>query len=71
MCRHIYDWNIVNCDVKQPIQLNSTKPVHVTYTMLGYVSLTHLVQRITKERFAQEASNLVGRYSPLWLDDPH
>ena len=22
--RHIYDWNIVNCDVKQPIQLNST-----------------------------------------------
>ena len=24
MCRHIYDWNIVNCDVKQPIQLNST-----------------------------------------------
>ena len=25
MCRHIYDWNIVNCDVKQPIQLNSTQ----------------------------------------------
>ena len=24
MCRHIYDWNIVNCDVKQTIQLNST-----------------------------------------------
>ena len=23
MCRHIYDWNIVNCDVKQLIQLNS------------------------------------------------
>ena len=23
MCRHIYDWNIVNCDVKQPIQLNN------------------------------------------------
>ena len=22
MCRHIYDWNIVNWDVKQPIQLN-------------------------------------------------
>ena len=21
MCRHIYDWNIVNCDVKQPIYL--------------------------------------------------
>ena len=25
MCRHIYDWNIANCDVKLPIQLNSTK----------------------------------------------
>ena len=22
--RHIYDWNIVNCDVKQPIQLNDS-----------------------------------------------
>ena len=21
MCRHMYDWNIVNCDVKQPIYL--------------------------------------------------
>ena len=25
MCRHIHDLNIVNCDVKQPIQLNSTQ----------------------------------------------
>ena len=25
MCRHIYDWNIVNCDVKLTIQLNSTQ----------------------------------------------
>ena len=23
MCRHIYDWNIVNCDVKQPIYLTT------------------------------------------------
>ena len=23
MCRHIYDWNIVECDVKQPIHLTS------------------------------------------------
>ena len=22
MCRHIYDWNIVNCDIKQPIHHN-------------------------------------------------
>ena len=27
----------------------------------GYASLLHLVQLITQERFAQEASNLVGR----------
>ena len=26
MCRHMYDWNIVNCDVKQPIHLNSPYP---------------------------------------------
>ena len=24
MCRHIYDWNIVNCDVKQPIKSNQS-----------------------------------------------
>ena len=24
MCRHMYDWNIVNCDVKQPIHLTSS-----------------------------------------------
>ena len=23
MCRHIYDWNIVDCDVKQPLHLTS------------------------------------------------
>ena len=26
MCRHIYDWNIVNCDVKQPIHLTYESP---------------------------------------------
>ena len=29
MCRHIYDWNIVNCDVKQQIHLTSP---HLTST---------------------------------------
>ena len=29
MCRHIYDWNIVNCDVKQSIQLNSTQGIYL------------------------------------------
>ena len=28
MCRHIYNWNIVNCDVKQPNQLNSTLKIY-------------------------------------------
>ena len=27
MCRHIYDWNIVNCDVKQTIQVKSSEEV--------------------------------------------
>ena len=31
MCRHIYDWNIVNCDVKQPIQLNYTSILLESY----------------------------------------
>ena len=28
MCRHIYDWNIVNCDVKQTIQLHNSTRIH-------------------------------------------
>ena len=35
MCRHIYDWNIVNCDVKQPIQLNSTHIVQFISSING------------------------------------
>ena len=30
MCRHIYDWNIVNCDVKQPIYLPTLPTSHTT-----------------------------------------
>ena len=39
----------------------------------GHVSLQHLVQLMTQECFAKEASNLVGRYfdSPWWVDDPY
>ena len=29
MCRHMYDWNIVNCDVKQPIHLTSPNQTHI------------------------------------------
>ena len=34
MCRHIYDWNIVNCDVKQQIQLNSIRLYRVLILFL-------------------------------------
>ena len=27
MCRHMYDWNVVNCDVKQPIHLTNSPQV--------------------------------------------
>ena len=38
MCRHIYDWNIVNCDVKQSIQFKKFKkrqyePVTIEMTL--------------------------------------
>ena len=29
MCRHIYDWNIVGCDVKQLIQFNSIQKIEI------------------------------------------
>ena len=38
--------------------------IHVSRSKVkvkGHVSLLHLVQLITQERFAPEASNLVGR----------
>ena len=28
MCRHIYNWNIVDCDVKQPMYTHSLTPQH-------------------------------------------
>ena len=43
MCRHIYDWNIVNCDVKQTIQLNSTKLLlykHTVWTFIKIISIS-------------------------------
>ena len=36
----------------------------------GHANLLHLLQLITEERFAPEASNLVGD-SPWWADDPY
>ena len=36
MCRHIYDWNIVNCDVKQTIQLNSTQQNKFDFSSVAF-----------------------------------
>ena len=33
MCRHMYDWNIVNCDVKQPIHLTSRQMPTISYPL--------------------------------------
>ena len=35
MCRHIFDWNIVECDVKQPISLNSVPFTKCNIKSLG------------------------------------
>ena len=37
MCRHIYDWNIVNCDVKQPIHLTSPHG-HLLHSLIEPIS---------------------------------
>ena len=41
MCRHIYDWNIVNCDVKQPIYL--TLPFNYLYYPTLIQIYTHVL----------------------------
>ena len=38
MCRHIYDWNIVNCDVKQPIYLT------LPYLLFQYDQVSNKIQ---------------------------
>ena len=37
--------------------------------VIGHVGVPRLVQLMTQERFAPEASILVD--SPLWVDDPY
>ena len=41
MCRHMYDWNIVDCDVKQPIHSLTwqTPNVHSVLAREKYVEL--------------------------------
>ena len=45
MCCHIYDWNIVNCDVKQPIQLNNSTQSESRFIVLRYTEWCHTVWR--------------------------
>ena len=54
MCRHIYDWNIVDCDVKQPVHLTYWRVQIVlnqklcenqmfsTYNISEYISIKHI-----------------------------
>ena len=52
MCRHIYDWNIVNCDVKQPIQLNSTQLIaniilfHIFTNLKIFLKLSNMILKL-------------------------
>ena len=50
MCRHMYDWNIVNCDVKQPIQQSTTSEIEETGHKLAnncirYIDTSFTVQK--------------------------
>ena len=46
MCRHIYDWNIVNCDVKQPISL-------ISRTQIGLWMFWPLICRMFSKRYTR------------------
>ena len=51
MCRHIYDWNVVNCDVKQPIQQQQQ--------LLFQSACTSMCRHIVKYRWLwHKATNL-------------
>ena len=43
MCRHIYDWNIVNCDVKQQIQLNPTQLKDFVKHFKCYIYMSYII----------------------------
>ena len=54
MCRHIYDWNIVNCDVKQPIS------PHLTEALLKDISVIRdILFPTTNEKTPQKTSILI------------
>ena len=45
MCRHIYNWNIVNCDVKKPIKLNDDFECPVSPQSRDTVSTSKIIHR--------------------------
>ena len=49
--RHIYDWNIVNCDVKQPIQLNNSTKIYRVHPPVIVNILPSLIKRHTMVKF--------------------
>ena len=61
MCRHIYDWNIVNCDVKQQIQLNSIPfPMYPVCSLSGRATdpdrsqFEHCLMKLLASHFNKE-----------------
>ena len=61
MCRQIYDWKIVNCDVKQPIQLNSTINKMYTKNVLSFQKM-QVLKYSTNKKFIKDYN---GKYRVL------
>ena len=62
MCRHIYDWNIVNCDVKQPIYLTllllkqkilQLMKLRELYVHIYYYALNNILQNRVVDQLHQ------------------
>ena len=61
MCRHIYDWNIVNCDVKQPVHTH-TQILNIqdlTETFVSKVDWNSRYQKLTA-KFDSETEDDIG-----------
>ena len=78
MCRHIYDWNIVNCDVKQQIQLNSTLITYLDFFINrlhrefpGWYTVKsvriHISTRLTKQKHRFPALRSVRGLLLRWM----
>ena len=62
MYRHIYDWNIVNCDVKQPIQLFD----YTDFVVSGFILLEFIgVLRHMQRYFSYVCDRRLGTRKPV------